>query len=158
MTSKIKHTSRYMIAAVAFLVFSGASVGNETTSPDIQVELTSQNPPALHVTVRSRAETRVSFFKWRLPWGNTNTMILVAVASDRNYIKRNIPIDDPSPERVSMEPNESLSGDVRLDNAFSGFDTALKRSDIHLFWAYEAPKELHIAPWSGGWILIPQQK
>jgi hypothetical protein len=85
-------------------------------------------------------------------------MILVALTSDRNYITRNIPIDDPSAERVSMEPNESLSGDVSLDKAFTGFDAALKKSDVQLFWAYEAPKELRIAHWSGGWLLIPQQK
>jgi hypothetical protein len=147
-----------VIAAIAFLAFSATSVGNEAMSPDVQVALTSQNPPALHVTIRSCAETRATFFKWRLPWGNRNTMILVALTSDRNYITRNIPIDDPSSERVSMEPNESLSGDVSLDKAFTGFDAALKKSDIHLFWAYEAPKELRIAHWSGGWILIPQQK
>ena len=158
MTSRIEHTSRYMIAAVAFLAFSATSLGNEAMSPDVRVELTSQNPPALHVTVRSGAEARTTFFKWRLPWGNRNTMILVALTSDRTYITRNIPIDDPSTERVSMEPKESLSGDVSLDKAFTGFGAALKKSDVHLFWAYEAPKELHIARWSGGWLLIPQQK
>jgi len=84
-------------------------------------------------------------------------MILVALTSDRNFITRNIPVDDPSPERVSLEPNESLSGEVSLDKAFSGLDAALKKSDINLFWAYEAPEELHIAHWSGGWLLIPQR-
>ena len=148
---------RYWVGTAAFFVLSIACGGAETTSPDIQVELTRQNPPSLHVTIRSRAETRVSFWKWRLPWGNRNTMILVALTSDRNFITRNIPVDDPSPERVSLEPNESLSGEVSLDKAFSGLDAALKKSDINLFWAYEAPEELHIAHWSGGWLLIPQR-
>jgi hypothetical protein len=85
-------------------------------------------------------------------------MILVAVKPDKNYLTRNFPVDDPTPERVSIEPNESLSGDVSLEKAFRGFDDALKKSDINLFWAYQPPEELHIGRWSGGWILIPQQK
>jgi hypothetical protein len=67
-------------------------------------------------------------------------------------------VEDPTPERVSIEPNESLSGEVNLEKAFAGFDAALRESDIHVFWAYQAPKELNIGRWSGGWILIPQQK
>jgi len=152
------HIKAHFIGAAMVLLFSATSMGNEGTSPDVQAELTTERPPSLHMTVRSRAETRVSFFKWKLPWGNRNTMILVAVKPDKNYLTRNFPVDDPSPEQVTMEPNESLSGDVSLEKAFTGFDSALKKSDVHLFWAYQPPAELKIGRWAGGWILIPQQK
>jgi hypothetical protein len=158
MLSKMERTSKYVATAVLGLVLSATSVGGEATSPDIQVELSTQKPLSLHVTLRSRAETSVSIFKWRLPWGTRNTMILVAVKPDKNYLTRNFPVDDPVPERVSIEPNESLSGDVSLEKAFAGLGDALKKSDVNLFWAYQAPEELHINRWSGGWILIPQQK
>jgi hypothetical protein len=36
-------------------------------------------------------------------------------------------------------------------------DEALKKSEVHLFWFYESPKELNIQHWSGGWVLIPKQ-
>lgn len=85
-------------------------------------------------------------------------MILVAVKPDKNCLTRSIPIDDPTPERVSIAPNESLSGEVSLEKAFTGLNKALKKSEINLFWAYQPPEELHIGRWSGGWILIPQQK
>ena len=147
-----------MIVAVIFLIFSVVSGGSEVLPSDVQVELDSQKPLSLRVTVRSHSETRVTFPMYRLPWGNRNSMILVAVTPGKDYIKRNLPVDDPSYERVSLEPNESLSGDVSLDKAFTGLAAALRKSDIHLFWAYEAPKELGIARWCGGWILIPQQK
>ena len=140
-----------------FLVLSIACGGAETTPPDIQVELNSKKLLSLRVTLRSRAETRVNVVKWRLPWGDGNpSMILVAVTPGKEYIVRSIPEEYPSYERVPFEPNGSRSGDVSLDKYFTGLDAALKKSDIHLFWAYEAPKELHIARWSGGWILIPQ--
>ena len=65
---------------------------------------------------------------------------------------------DPNFDEVSMDPNEQRSGDVDLPMKFKGLDIALKKSDIHLFWTYRAPKELNIPMWSGGWILLPQQK
>ena len=151
-----KKLGRYVIGAAAFLVLSVACGGAESTPPDVQVELDSQNPLALHVTVRSRANERITLAKYRLPWGNTYSMILVAATPQGHMIDKSLPVDDPSPEHVSLEPNETLRGDINLANYFQGLDGALKKSEIHLFWAYKAPDELHIASWSGGWILIRQ--
>jgi len=151
--------ARCLILAVAFLAFSVACGGSETkSSSDIQVQLTNQKPLSLRFTVWSRAATRVAFRKSRLPWGNRYSTILVAVTPHGEYLERNFPIDDPSPEKITIGPNESVSGEINLQNVFGGLDGALKKSDIHVFWAYQAPKELNIAQWSGGWILIPQQE
>jgi hypothetical protein len=148
---------RYLIAAVVLLSLSLVCGGSETIPSDIQVELSNQKPLTLRVTLRSRAETRVTFRKYLLPWENRYSMILVAVTPHGDCLDRNFPIDDPSPERVTLEPNESLSGEIDLHKHFGGLSKALKKSEIHLYWAYDAPKELNIAHWSGGWILIPQQ-
>jgi hypothetical protein len=85
-------------------------------------------------------------------------MMLIAVTPDERFIQRVFPIDDPSPEQVTLGPNEAQSGEVNLQTRFKGLEAALGKSDVHLFWAYEAPKELNISRWSGGWVLIPQQK
>jgi len=85
-------------------------------------------------------------------------MRLVAMTPREDYLERSYPIDDPSPEEVSFEPSEQQTGDINLQMKIVGLDAALKKSDIVLFWAYEAPKELKIPRYSGGWILIPQQK
>jgi hypothetical protein len=146
-----------LILITAFLVLALPSARTQPRPQGINVELDQQHL-ALHVTVSSRASSVVTFGKWKLPWGNANSMILVAVTGNKAYIDRNLFIDDPTPEQVSLKPNESLSGDVSLEKAFTGLDAALKKSDVHLFWAYEAPEELHIPRWSGGWILIPQKK
>jgi hypothetical protein len=148
-----------LVGAAVFLTFSIASGGSEALPLGIKVELDSQKIFSLRVTVTSHAEARVNVVKWRLPWGEGNpSMILVAVTPDKEYIVRSFPEEYPSYERVPFEPNESLSGNVSLQNAFTGLEAAVKKSDVHLFWVYEAPEELHIAHWSGGWILIPQQK
>jgi len=64
----------------------------------------------------------------------------------------------PNYQKVSIDPNGSITGKIDLRWVIPELDEALKKSDVHLFWAYKAPEELHIARWSGGWILIPQRK
>ena len=132
--------------------------GNEDSAPDVKVELSKEKSLWLHVTIRCRAKARVTFYKYQLPWGNYDSMEFVAVTSDEHYVKRIWPIDDPSPEMTSMEPNETRSGDFNLQMKFIGLDAALKKSSVHLFWAYRAPKELNISEWPGGLVIIPQQK
>jgi hypothetical protein len=134
------------------------SGGREDTSPDMKVELSSQKPLWLHITLRSRAETRVTFWKWQLPWGNYNSMMLIAVTPGEHFVKRAYPVDDPSPEKISMEPDEQQAGELNLQMRFIGLEAVLKKSDVHLFWAYQPPKELNIPRRLGGWVLITQQK
>jgi hypothetical protein len=148
-----------LLPLIASLLLSVSSGGSESIPSSIQVELDGKIPLLLHVTVRSHAESKVTFPKYRLPWGNRTSMLFVPVNLEGQCIDNKFfPIDDPSYEKISLEPNGSISGDVDLQRFVPGLDKALRKSDVHLFWAYQAPKELNIAQWSGGWILIPQQK
>lgn len=86
-------------------------------------------------------------------------MIFVPVNSDGQCIgKRLVPIDDSGYEKISLGPNESITGDIDLRRFVPELEKALKKSDVHLFWAYTPPEELRIGRWSGGWVLIPNQK
>jgi hypothetical protein len=154
------NSRRCAAAATAFLLFFvfGVPAGGETVPAGIQVEMDSKKPLSLRVELRSGAETRVTFYKSRLPWGSIHSMILVAVTPSGRYLEKELPIDDPSPEKVTLDPKQSLRGDINLQKVFKGLDEALEKSDIQVFWAYEAPEELRIARWSGGWILIAQHQ
>lgn len=146
-----------LVPLLGFLLLSVSSGGSESAPASIQVELDKKTPLLLHVTVRSHSESIVTFPRYRLPWGNRNSMLFVPVNPDGQCIGNKLfPIDDPSYEKISLEPNSSISGDVDLQRFVPGLDKALQKSDVHLFWAYQAPKELNIAKWSGGWILIPR--
>jgi len=85
-------------------------------------------------------------------------MEFVAVTLDEHYVERVWPVDDPLFEEISMEPNETRTGDFDLDRKFMGLDATVKKSSVRLFWAYHAPKALNISEWPGGMIVIPQQK
>jgi len=153
--SKAKLTSLISLFALCSCFVSYGR--SEAPPSDVRVELKSQNPPLVRVTIWSRAKNTVTFPRFRLPWGNRYSLILVAVTPQGEYLDRVFPVDDPSPERVTFQPNESMSGEIDLRNFFGHLDSTLNKSDVHLFWAYKPPKELGIADWSGGWILIPQQ-
>jgi hypothetical protein len=125
----------------------------------IQVELNSEKSLRLHVSLRSGIDTRTTCYKSRLPWGSVHSLILIAVTRSGHLLdKKLLPIDDPSPDRVTLEPDELLSGEIDLQKYFKDLRSSLQKSDIQLFWAYEAPEELRIPRWSGGWILIKQDK
>ncbi len=158
MVSRIS-TRRYLIALVAVLAFALSSGGSENSPSDIKVELDSQKPLTLNVTVRSHSETRVALAKWRLPWGNQRSMLMVPVSRDGECIDNKYFAEEyPEYEKVSIDANGTVSGKIDLQKVIPELREALKKSDVHLFWTYKAPEELRIAQWSGGWILIPQQK
>lgn len=156
-----KHTTRTFLAvagAVVFL-FSACPIGRSQTMPaGIQVVTDRDNPFMLRVELRSGADTRVTIYKSRLPWGSAYSMILVAVMPDGQIVNKELPVDDPTPVQVSLDAKELIKGEIDLRKVFRGLDKVLKKSDVQLFWAYEAPEELRIPRWSGGWILIPKQK
>lgn len=154
-----KIISKLFIIAISSAIFAAAVGGSNSSLPDIKVELDTERSLLLHVTLWFRAEKPVTFAKYRLPWGNRNSMLFVPVNTDGQCIgDQLLTIDDPSFEKVSLNPNESISGDLDLHRFVPELQEALKKSNVHLFWAYKAPDELNIAHWSGGWILISQQK
>jgi hypothetical protein len=133
--------------------------GNARTEPaGVSVGLLSLNPLRLHVVLRSGANGRVAINRDQLPWATRQSMVLAIVKADGQCLERVFPVEDGAVGRISLEPGESLSGEVDLNGIFRGLDDAIKRSDVHLFWAYQAPPELNIGTWSGGWVLLPREK
>ena len=153
----VKRVGTYLLIAAIVGALCTPCSGNEDTSADVTVALSRQKPLWVHVTVRSRASTRVTVPDYRLPWKNVNSIMVVALTASERVIQSVYPIEDTSRQGISFEPNEEQSGEINLQMKLTGLDSAVRKSDIHLFWAYQAPKELNIPSWSGGWVLIPQQ-
>lgn len=58
---------------------------------------------------------------------------------------------------MSIKPSETLVGDIDLRYVIRDL-SVLKKSEVLLFWAYKAPSELQIPRWTGGLVVIPQQR
>jgi hypothetical protein len=149
-----------ILAALLVVACSSGPRGNKTMPPGIHVELDPDKPLTLKVAVRSGSLLPATFDKNRLPWATSYSMILVAARQpDGRVLARQLPIEDTIYRPIHLLPAETLVGQIDLRKCFrDDIETVLKTTDIQLFWAYEAPPELHIPRSSGGWILLPQQK
>src|SRR5215469_16326180 len=130
-----KHIGRtfFMIAGTSLFLLSSSPRGRTQTMPEgIQVETNHDSPFVLRVELRSGAETRMSVFKSRLPWGSAYSMILVAVMPDGQTLKKELPVDDPSPDQVTLNPKEAIQGQIDLRKIFRGLDDVLRRTDVQL--------------------------
>ena len=84
-------------------------------------------------------------------------MVFAAARPNEEAVELLLPVSDPGWKEISVKPGETLTGDVDLRYVI-GDSSALKKSDVLLFWAYKAPAALRLPNWSGGLVVIPQQK
>jgi len=83
-------------------------------------------------------------------------MVFAAVRPNGDAVELPLPVSDPGLSEMSVKAGETLTGDIDLRYVID--PNALKKSDVLLFWAYKAPAALHIPRWTGGLVVIPQQK
>jgi hypothetical protein len=150
----MKALTRLTLVIALLLLPAGAQ--EKTVPGGIRVKVSSLQPLRLQITLQCGANKRVD--KGDLPWATRYSMVLVAAKSNSEPLEKMLPVEDPAWGDISVEPGQILTGTLHLEGIFKGFDEARKKGDIHLFWAYHAPGGLGIPRWSGGWILIPQDR
>ena len=146
--------------AIALLLLAAVpKVGftQNAQKPGVEVALNRQHPLRLRVTLTSGSATTATIYHAELPWGIRHSMIFSAVRPNGEPIDLIFPIDDPGGAEVSIKARETLTGDIDLRNCFRDLN-ALKKSDVLLFWAYKSPAQLHLPHWTGGLVVIPQQR
>ena len=146
-----------LVGGLSFaLLLWAIPAGAQKTRTGVDVRLSTRAPLRLQVSLRSLAKTRATIYKSDLPWGLRDSIILVAVKPNGEQLDQWPIAGDPGPEKISLSPNHSVSGEIDLTGVFKNLEVAVTRSDIQVFWAYQAPRGLGLPHWSGGWLLIPQ--
>jgi hypothetical protein len=145
------------MALLLLAAFSPLGFAQNTPRPGIEVVLSRQNPPHLQVTLTSGAATTVTLNRYELPWGYRYSMVFAATKPNGESLDLEVPVADPGMTEMSVQAGETLTGDVDLRYIIGDLN-ALKKSDVLLFWAYKAPPALHLPRWTGGLVVIPQQK
>lgn len=145
------------LISLLFTGFLSTVVAQNPLQPGIHVELDQHKPFHLRVILTSGAATTVTFYRSDLPWGFRYSMVYAAVRPNGEPIDLLLPVDDPSSASVSIKPGETLVGDIDLRYVIRDLSVT-KKSDVLLFWAYKSPKDLNIPRWSGGLVVVPQQK
>jgi hypothetical protein len=146
------------LALLAVLTIFAVQGRAQTENFGVEAKLRKDEPSHLQITVRSLATAPATIYKSDLPWELRHSIILTAVTSAGDSLPQNVIAGDPSLQKITLNPGQSVSGDIDLKAVFKDLDGVRRKSDVLLFWAYRSPDGLNLPKWSGGLILIPRMQ
>ena len=115
------------------------------------------NEPRLLINLKNEGPQAISFYKWRLPWVESHSLLVAAVREDGVSLKKALMFDDGDKEVVSLGPGKSVEGTVPLSLYFPDLDRDLKQTGVIIFWTYQMVlKDGSKLERSGGWLSIPR--
>ena len=128
---------------------------------EVEVTRLPGSEPRLHVSLRNTSNATVETYEHSLPWRGVYSMLVIVVRADSagSVLDRSLPVDDPGPGTVTVQPGQTLEGDIAIAPRFPGFVQALSEADLLVFWGYrfqavgQAP-----LPWTGGLVLFPSSR
>lgn len=138
-TSESKTMERQMKVAVEAMA---------TPAHKLEMRLTNQSPGPITV------------FRNSLPWSSAYSALVVAVKTDAvgTAIDRSTPVDDPVVGTLTIQPGETLTGQIDLDRRFPGLSSGLKGRDVVVFWSHQLQTTGgEPLPRTGGWVLLSKQ-
>jgi hypothetical protein len=126
----------------------------------VTVEVTAAPARTLEVRVTNETPTPITVFRHSLPWSSAYSALLVAVKTDApgTVLDRSRPIDDPIVGTVTIQPKETVTGEIDLDRRFPGLPDGLRERDVIVFWSHQLQTvDGDLLPRTGGWVLLPKQ-
>jgi hypothetical protein len=115
----------------------------------------------LQFELRYTGESPLVLSERSLPWRNPRDLLLVACAlnaADPRPAAADFPIRDLPPTSLTMNPGDTLSGSVNLSTRLPGLATAIRTSDVILFWSHEIKAaDGQTLPRLNGGVVLPRQ-
>src|SRR5690242_6347833 len=102
---------------------------------DLEVRGESTPVPCLLITLTNRSSQPLLLYHYRLPWGGRYSMIVVALKTDApgKPLETTLPIDDPGPATLVIQPGETVRGKISLVDRFPEFLQAQCERDLVVF-------------------------
>ena len=126
----------------------------------VAVEATGTPAHKLEMHLTNQSPGPITVFRHSLPWSSAYSALVVAVRTDAvgTVLDRSTPVDDPVVGTLTIEPNETLTGQIDLDRRFPGLADELKKRDVIVFWSHQLRTVDGAAlPRTGGWALLAKQ-
>jgi len=115
----------------------------------------------LQFELRYTGETPLILSERSLPWWNPRDLLLVACAlnaADARLAAADLPIRDLPPTSLTLNPGDTLSGSVNLSARLPGLATAIRASDVILFWSHAIKSaDGQALPRLNGGVVLPRQ-
>jgi hypothetical protein len=115
---------------------------------------------ALDIELIYAGERALEIYEHSLPWRGALSIILVAVHANAlgTPLDKEVPIDDPTPDTLLLEPGTTYRGRISLPSRFPGFAEARRSRDVIVFWSYALQSiDGEQLPRSGGFLLFPKR-
>jgi len=145
----------YWLTAIAI----GAQ-GNSEVPIDVKAEIRREGKSniILYTTLKNSSSNSITLWNVDLPWGHFRNMIVVVVPlSQPTPLKEWFSPSNPIWEEVTLKSGESTSGEVRLSHKFPNLGRALSRTNVLLFWSYQANTvDEKVLVRQGGQLIIPK--
>ena len=156
------HASVATILAIVCSSCSGNSLPNVS---QLVLSVTPVEPSHQQLRLRIELEfhgaKRVVVDRSMLPWGIRDALLIVPIVTDPfgTRVDEAQYVDDPHHDYMDLTPDDSLSGEVDLQQRFPDLAEALTRRDVVVFWSYELrPVDGPAYPRISGAVLIPSRK
>lgn len=115
----------------------------------------------LQFELRYTGEAPLVLSERSLPWKSPRDLLLVACAlnaAGTRLAAADLPVQDLPSTSVTLNPGDTLSGSVTLAARLPGLATAVRASDVILFWSHElkSPDGPELPRVNGG-VVLPRQ-
>ena len=160
--------NRRRAAVLVIAVLAGIGFPQETSegkamarAAKVAIEVTAPSAQTLEVRLTNETATPITVPLHSLPWSSAYSALVIAVKTDAmgTVLDRSRPVDDPLVGTVTIQPSQTLTGQIDLNRRFPGLSDALKERDVIVFWSHQ----LQIGngdplPRTSGWVLLPKQQ
>lgn len=130
---------------------------------DMRVAVEATGTPArkLEMRLTNQSPEPITVFRHSLPWSSAYSALVVAVKTDAvgTVLDRSTPVDDPVAGTLTIQPDETLTGQIDLERRFPSLSDVLKERDVIVFWSHQLQTvDGDPLPRTGGWALLPMQR
>ena len=123
------------------------------------VEAVSLPARKLDMRLTNESAKPITVSRHSLPWVGAYSILLVAVKADAvgTVLDRSTPVDDPLIGTTTLQPGETLNGEIDLDRRFPGLPEAINSRDVIVFWSHQLEVvDGDPLPRTGGWVRLPK--
>src|SRR5262249_32336593 len=127
---------------------------------ELTPQVSTEDRPILAVSLRNTGSRRVVVDRAALPWGNRNSITLLAVPDGERFeqpIQLVFPIDDVIPGEIELAPKSEVKGQILLDHVFKDVGALLGRRPLFILWAYKlVANDGQESPYLSGVVSFPK--
>jgi hypothetical protein len=92
----------------------------------------------LRFTLTNISKKSLVFYSYDLPWNNAYSITWAAITEDGEVLSVGYPIHDPGPTKISVAPQQTLTGTYRLTWMLNR-ESVPPDTDLTIVWTYTPP-------------------